>query len=89
MITGLQALGARVRFLPPDTVQIEGGMLRGGEADSAGDHRTAMSLVVAALAARQPSIVRGVECVSKSFPTFLDQLRQSVGSPTVKTVDKA
>ena len=67
-----------------------GGPLRAGEVDSAQDHRTAMSLAVAGLIAQGgPTIVRGAECVAKSFPEFFDQLAQVAGSPTVKTVDKA
>jgi 5-enolpyruvylshikimate-3-phosphate synthase len=49
-----------------------------------------MSLAVAGLVAGGgPTIVRGAECVTKSFPEFFDQLGQLAGSPTVKTVDKA
>jgi 3-phosphoshikimate 1-carboxyvinyltransferase len=89
MVTGLQRLGATVRVIGSDTVEIEGGRLAGGaDVESAGDHRTAMSLAVAALAARAPVTVRGAECVAKSFPEFFDRLRVLAGSPTVKTVDK-
>ena len=90
MVSGLQRLGARVRVAAPDRVDIEGGPLRGGDVSSAQDHRTAMSLAVAGLVAEGgPTIVRGAECVTKSFPEFFEQLRQLAGSPTVKTVDNA
>ena len=90
MVNGLQGLGARVRVAAPDRVEIEGGPLRGGDVSSAQDHRTAMSLAVAALAAEGgPTIVRGAECVAKSFPEFFEQLSQLAGPPTVKTVDNA
>ncbi len=90
MVAGLQRLGANIRLPTPDTVELEGGPLIGAELESAGDHRTAMSLAVAGLVAGQrPTTVRGAECVSKSFPEFFDALRQIVGAPTVKTVDKA
>ena len=89
MVTGLLRLGAAIRVTGSDTVEIDGGRLAGGTTvDSAGDHRTAMSLAVAALAARAPVTVRGAECVAKSFPEFFDRLRLLAGSPTVKTVDK-
>jgi 3-phosphoshikimate 1-carboxyvinyltransferase len=90
MMSGLTRLGATVRLMGRDDVEIEGGALRAGEVDSAGDHRTAMSLAVAGLMAQGgPSIVRGAECVAKSFPEFFILLAQMAGSPTVKTVDKA
>ena len=76
MVTGLLRLGAAIRVTGSDTVEIDAGRLAGGaEVDSAGDHRTAMSLAVAALTARAPVTVRGAECVAKSFPEFFDRLR--------------
>ena len=88
MASGLGRLGIRIRLPAPDAMEIEGGPLRGGAVDSAGDHRTAMSLAVAGLVAEGTTTVRGAECVSKSFPEFFDQLRLLAGSSTVKTVDK-
>jgi 3-phosphoshikimate 1-carboxyvinyltransferase len=88
MVSGLRQLGARIRLAAPDALEIEGGGLRGGEVDSTGDHRTAMCLAIASLMAQGTSVVRGAECVSKSFPAFFDQLRLLAGSTTVKTVDK-
>ena len=89
MVSGLTRLGARVRVMKPDAVEIEGGRrLYGVLVDSAGDHRTAMSLAVAGLVASGTTTVQGAECVRKSFPEFFDQLRSLTGSPTGKTVDK-
>ena len=88
MVGGLRRLGVPVRVDGSQAVEITGGPLTGGVVESAGDHRTAMSLAVAALAARGRSTIRGAECVSKSFPAFFDALRQLAGSTTVKTVDK-
>ena len=39
------------------------------------DHRLAMTLLMMAAKAHQPYIVRGVECVDKSYPEFLDVYR--------------
>jgi 3-phosphoshikimate 1-carboxyvinyltransferase len=89
MVSGLQTLGVRVRQLAPDVVEIEGGRLTGGAVDSAGDHRTAMSLAVAGLVAEGSTQIRGAECVAKSYPEFFDHLRRLVGSSTVKSIDKA
>ncbi|MBI3083925.1 MAG: 3-phosphoshikimate 1-carboxyvinyltransferase [Candidatus Omnitrophica bacterium] len=87
MVNGLRQLGARIVLPAPDAVEIDGGPLRGAVAESAGDHRTAMSLAVAGLVAEGATTVRGVACVAKSFPEFFDHLRAVAGSPTVKTVD--
>ena len=82
MVSGLQRLGASIRVAGSDAVEIDGGRLAGGAAvESAGDHRTAMSLAVASLAAGAPVTIRGAECVAKSFPEFFDQLRLLTGSP--------
>jgi 3-phosphoshikimate 1-carboxyvinyltransferase len=41
---------------------------------SHGDHRIAMALAVAALAARGTSELEGADCVAVSFPEFFDLL---------------
>jgi 3-phosphoshikimate 1-carboxyvinyltransferase len=69
----LGALGADIRELP-DGLIIRGRPLHGGEVKSHGDHRLAMALAVAALAARGPVTIAGADCVSISFPTFFSQV---------------
>jgi 3-phosphoshikimate 1-carboxyvinyltransferase len=74
---GLRALGADI-VEAPDGAVITGGRLRGGEADSHGDHRVAMSLAIAGqLAAGE---VRILDCanVATSFPGF-DDLARAAG----------
>lgn len=44
--------------------------LRGGIVDSFADHRIAMAAAVAASRAEGPVIIRGAECVEKSYPDF-------------------
>jgi 3-phosphoshikimate 1-carboxyvinyltransferase len=76
---GLAALGARVRELP-DGLVVEGGAgLRGGVVRSHGDHRIAMSLSVAALAAEGATEIEGAECVAVSFPEFYALLDEATG----------
>ncbi|HEX2035909.1 MAG TPA: 3-phosphoshikimate 1-carboxyvinyltransferase [Chloroflexota bacterium] len=78
--TELGKLGARVEE-HPDGLTIHGGRLHGGEVESYGDHRMAMSLAVAALAAGGPVLIRGGECVDISYPTFWPDLeRLALGS---------
>ncbi|WP_324717832.1 3-phosphoshikimate 1-carboxyvinyltransferase [Carboxydochorda subterranea] len=66
----LRQLGFSVETFP-DGLGISGPQRAlGGEAWSHGDHRLAMALVVAALAGKRPSVVKGTECIETSFPGF-------------------
>jgi 3-phosphoshikimate 1-carboxyvinyltransferase len=53
-----------------DALVVAGGGLKGGTADSRGDHRMAMAAVAAAVAARGPSEIEGIEAAAVSFPGF-------------------
>ena len=76
---GLGRLGARIQERP-DGLVIEGGApLRGAGVRSHGDHRIAMALAVAALAAEGPTEIEGAECVDVSFPEFFGLLEQGAG----------
>ena len=84
MQDGLQRLGVPVRLLPPDGLEVEGGSpLTGAVVESAGDHRTAMSLAVAGLLARGVTTIRGAECVAKSFPGFFREVSVLTGGTNV------
>ena len=89
LVEGLQRLGAAVRVPARDTVELDGGALRGADVESAGDHRTAMSLAVAGLIAQGTTTIRAAECIAKSFPEFFDCLRAVAGSSTVQTIPSA
>jgi 3-phosphoshikimate 1-carboxyvinyltransferase len=70
MAEGLARLGVPVRETP-DGMEVEGGGgLTGGEIDSRGDHRVAMSFSIAALAARAPILARDCRNIATSFPGF-------------------
>lgn len=71
---GIRALGGEA-VDEGDDIVVGGGGLAGGSVRSAGDHRLAMAFVVAALAARRPSVVGGVEVAAVSFPGFVSLLR--------------
>jgi 3-phosphoshikimate 1-carboxyvinyltransferase len=71
---GLAALGVAVRERP-DGADIRGGTIGGGEVDSAGDHRVAMSFAVAGALASGPVIVRDCANVATSFPGFIERAR--------------
>jgi 3-phosphoshikimate 1-carboxyvinyltransferase len=78
MTAALGALGARVEARPDGlVVHGNGGApLTGGPVDSQGDHRVAMAMAVAGLAATGPTSVAGWEVVATSYPTFEEDLRR-------------
>jgi 3-phosphoshikimate 1-carboxyvinyltransferase len=69
MATALRALGGQVEERP-DGASITGGPLHGGGVDSAGDHRIAMALAVAAQGAGAPVHIADCANVATSFPNF-------------------
>jgi 3-phosphoshikimate 1-carboxyvinyltransferase len=74
MAEGLTAMGVRCEVLP-DGMRIYGSgsptVFSGGEIDSKGDHRIAMSFAVASLRAAAPIRIRDVANVATSFPDFV------------------
>ncbi|UXI66630.1 3-phosphoshikimate 1-carboxyvinyltransferase [Tahibacter amnicola] len=71
MARGLRALGCALTETDDGAI-IEGGRLHAGSADSAGDHRCAMSLAVAGLVAGGPVTIADCANVATSFPGFLE-----------------
>ncbi|ALN91953.1 3-phosphoshikimate 1-carboxyvinyltransferase [Lysobacter gummosus] len=69
MATGLRALGARIEETPDGAI-IDGGPLHGGEVESHGDHRIAMSFSIAAQLASGEVRIGDVANVATSFPGF-------------------
>jgi 3-phosphoshikimate 1-carboxyvinyltransferase len=74
MATALRDLGADVEE-GADYAEIQGGQLAGGQVDSHGDHRIAMSLAVAAQLARGPIRIGDCANVDTSFPGFVELAR--------------
>ena len=69
--TVLSALGAKVTEQPDGLTVTGGSGLNGGvTVDAFGDHRVAMLCACAALFCREPVVLRGGECVSKSYENF-------------------
>lgn len=52
--------------------------LKGSRLSSFADHRTAMSMVVAGLKAKNESLIDDIGCIDKSFPDFLDVLKKLI-----------
>ena len=89
MSAGLASLGVTHTALP-DGMQITGRgqniAFAGGEVDSFGDHRIAMSFAVASLRAAGVIRIRDVANVATSFPGFVP-LARSVGLTISETTD--
>jgi 3-phosphoshikimate 1-carboxyvinyltransferase len=69
-VSELRKLGAQVEELDDGMIIAGGGELKGGESESYGDHRMAMSLAVAGLISENGVVINDVECVNTSFPGF-------------------
>ncbi|MBS0649124.1 MAG: 3-phosphoshikimate 1-carboxyvinyltransferase [Verrucomicrobia bacterium] len=74
IVSELKKMGARI-IEQADGMIIEPSTLKGALTESYADHRMAMSLTVAGLAAEGETVINGVEVVPKSFPGFFDRLR--------------
>jgi 3-phosphoshikimate 1-carboxyvinyltransferase len=81
MSAGLAALNVSHQ-VAPDGMRVqgraEGPAFSGGEVESLGDHRIAMSFAIASLRAAAPILIRDVANVATSFPGFVPMAR-SVG----------
>jgi 3-phosphoshikimate 1-carboxyvinyltransferase len=73
MVTNLNALGAGLEELPDGCMIRGGAKLHAGKVNSFGDHRTAMSLAIAALTLEGEVIIEDTACVATSFPAFFDE----------------
>lgn len=71
----LNRIGGRISSTE-DSLIIEGvESFNGGDVVCYNDHRIAMSMAVAATRCTSPLIIRGAECVRKSYPDFFDVYR--------------
>ncbi len=78
MADGLRALGVGVSVLTDGLIiEGQGEGFTGGEIDSHGDHRIAMSFAMAGLRASAPVRIRDCANVATSFPGFLEMARQA------------
>lgn len=77
MADGLKAVGVE-STVTPDGIIIDGGQtIVGGEVDSHGDHRIAMSFAVASLRASGEILVNDCANVATSFPGFVELAHQT------------
>ncbi|MDD5355463.1 MAG: 3-phosphoshikimate 1-carboxyvinyltransferase [Candidatus Omnitrophica bacterium] len=78
MAANLSRMGVKIKVKTKankEIIVVEGAeTLKGASLKSFGDHRTAMSMIIAALCANSPSRLDDIKCISKSFPDFLRTL---------------
>jgi 3-phosphoshikimate 1-carboxyvinyltransferase len=76
MVDNLRRVGVDAESFP-DGLTVpgrSGGPLHGAEIDPRGDHRIAMAMAVAGLAAEGETTIHDADCVGVSFPGFFDTL---------------
>jgi len=75
MVENLRRMQAEIKVIKQKNLEkiiIEGkGNLKGARLSSYGDHRTAMSMVIAGLRAKGNTYLDDILCINKSFPQFL------------------
>ncbi|MFH0913579.1 MAG: 3-phosphoshikimate 1-carboxyvinyltransferase [Candidatus Omnitrophota bacterium] len=79
MSDNLRKMGAHIKVMNRgggEKIIIQGAEgLRGASVASYADHRTAMSMIIAALRAKGATRIDDVTCINKSFPNFLSLLQ--------------
>lgn len=76
VVEGLTALGAKVQELPDGLRIIGQPSLRGGLANSRGDHRLAMAWAIAGMLSQEGVSVENMEASAVSYPDFLSVVQQ-------------
>jgi len=76
-------MGVKVQAVK-DAIEVESdGRPHGAELSSHDDHRIAMACIISALGSEGKSIIRGVECINKSYPNFVKDIA-SLGAEIVE-----
>jgi 3-phosphoshikimate 1-carboxyvinyltransferase len=75
MTVGMKCLGVSINDTDQGVI-IENSEFQGGIVDSFGDHRIAMSFVIAAIAATKEITVKNIDNINTSFPGFKDLMEQ-------------
>ncbi|MCX5807632.1 MAG: 3-phosphoshikimate 1-carboxyvinyltransferase [Proteobacteria bacterium] len=73
LVEEFSKLGIEIKVFE-DRMEINGGITRGGTVDSHNDHRIAMACAIAAIAREVDVVIEGPACVSKSYPSFFEDL---------------
>lgn len=76
VVTNLRKMGGQVEEFEDGMTVTGGHPLHGGELDSYGDHRIAMSFLIAGLFAAGETIMKNTSCIATSYPGFDKHLEQ-------------
>lgn len=74
MVENLKKMGADITIAKSgicENILIRASALKGAKVKSYGDHRTAMSMLVASLATSGKTYIDDISCIDKSFPEFI------------------
>ena len=71
----LSELSIEVKELK-DCLTVNGGVITGGEIDSFGDHRIAMTALIASACSKSEILVHNTENIDTSFPNFVETVNQ-------------
>jgi 3-phosphoshikimate 1-carboxyvinyltransferase len=82
MCAELRKMGADIEELA-DGILVRGRTLRGASVRGHGDHRVVMSLAVAGLAASGKTTIDTAECVSVTFPGFMELVKSLGGNISI------
>jgi 3-phosphoshikimate 1-carboxyvinyltransferase len=75
LISELGKMGAKIK-VENNSLKIEGkAKLHGAHICSHRDHRIAMACTVAALKTEGETVIQGIECIRKSYPNFIQDLK--------------
>lgn len=75
LLSELRKMGVSIIFSDDSLIIYGGKDIHGAEIDPHGDHRIAMACAVLALNAKGETIIRNAECINKSYPDFVRDMR--------------
>ena len=71
MVTNLNKMGAKIEVVDDDIIIQGNRVLQAAKVSSFGDHRTAMSMIIAGRCASGETEIQDIDCISTSFPGFV------------------
>jgi len=74
MVKELRKMGAKIKEFE-DSIVVEKSKLHGAEVDAHKDHRVALALAVAGMIAEGKTVIKGAECIEKTYGSFPDDMK--------------
>ncbi|MCD6465192.1 3-phosphoshikimate 1-carboxyvinyltransferase [Candidatus Bathyarchaeota archaeon] len=75
LLSEFSKMGVKINVLDDVMEVYGGGRIHGAEIDPHGDHRIAMACAIAALKASGETVIHDAECINKSYPNFVRDMR--------------